>query len=493
MDTAVPGSVRTGPLVAAMCLCVALVVGMVSAINLGIPALSGSDLRPSADEVLWVVDGYVVVFACLLVPAGALADRCGRKGTLLWGMALFAGGSLLCAVAPHIAVVLAGRVISGAGAAAVLPTTLALLVDAVPAAARQRMIGVWASMTGVAAVLGNVGGGAAVQTGTWRALFWAAAPLGVLALALAALAAPRVARHDRPVPVVSTALLTAGVVAVLFALVSAPHSGWFGARVLGGFALGVLLITGWAAYELRARRPLLDPRLFTARAMRGSALGMAVIFVGMFGLMYCNGQYLQYAKGFSVLGSGVRLLPMAAGLMLAPRAAVVLVPRIGPRATVAAGLVTLAAGLFTASLVDAATPYAWYAAAVVLTATGCGLATPPLSHGIMAALPDGRAGLGSGLQSVTRELGSALGVAVVGSVVNSRFAAGLPAALHGATTVADARARDPELAGQAVSAFTHAMSAGLRTAAALVLAAGVLVVAWLPGGRPRPDQARRVR
>lgn len=489
MDAAVSDTapaVRTGPLVAAMCLCVALVVGMVSAINLGIPALAAGDLRPSAGEVLWVVDGYVVVFACLLVPAGALADRCGRKGALIGGMALFTGGSLLCAVAPHVAVLLTGRVLAGAGAAAVLPTTLALLVDAVPAESRQRMIGVWASMTGVAAVLGNVGGGAAVQLGTWRALFWCAVPLGVLAVVLSALAAPRVPRHDRPVPVVSTALLTAGVVAVLFALVSAPHTGWLSGRVLGGFAAGALLVAGWAAYELRASRPLLDPRLFVSPAMRGSALGMAVIFVGMFGLMYCNGQYLQYAKGFTVLGAGVRLLPMAAGLMLAPRLAVVLVPRIGPRVTVATGLLTLAAGLGTASLVTAATPYGWYAAAIVLTATGCGLATPPLSHGIMAALPEGRAGLGSGLQSVTRELGSALGVAIVGSVLNSGFAAGLPAGLrgpHAPTTVAAARTADPGLADQVIAAFTHGMHAGLRTAAAVVLVAGILVVRWLPGRR----------
>jgi hypothetical protein len=219
--------------------------------------------------------------------------------------------------------------------------------------------------------------------------------------------------------------------------------------------------------------------------MRGSALGMAIVFVGMFGLMYVNGQYLQYAKGYTVLGSGVRLLPMAAGLMLAPRFAVVLVRWAGERCTVGAGLVVLAAGLATASLVTAATPYGWYAAAAVLTATGCGLATPPLSHGIMAALPPGRAGLGSGLQSVTRELGSALGVAIVGSVLNSRFAAGLPAALRGSgapTTVAEARGRtaDPELVRQVVTDFGHGMSAGLRTACVVVLVAAALVAAWLP-------------
>ncbi|MDT7662184.1 MAG: hypothetical protein QOD04_1740, partial [Pseudonocardiales bacterium] len=135
---------RTGPLAAVLCLCVALVVGMVSAINLAIPALAAGDLHPTAAELLWVVDGYVVVFACLLVPAGALADRVGRKGALLAGMAVFAGGTAVCAAAPSVAVLVCGRVIAGVGAAAVLPTTLALLVGSATARHRPRLIAVWA-------------------------------------------------------------------------------------------------------------------------------------------------------------------------------------------------------------------------------------------------------------------------------------------------------------------------------------------------------------
>uniref|UniRef100_UPI000AF9DCF1 MFS transporter n=1 Tax=Streptomyces albus TaxID=1888 RepID=UPI000AF9DCF1 len=185
-------------LTVAMCLCVTLVVGMVSAVNLAIPALSASGLRPSAAQVVWVVDGYVVVFACLLIPAGALADRAGRKGTLLAGMGVFTAGCLLCAPAPHVGVLIAGRAISGVGAAAVLPTTLALLVDGVPARRRPRAVAAWAAMTGLAAVLGNVGGGAAIQYGSWRSLFWYPVPLAVAALALAWAAAPVVPRHPPP-------------------------------------------------------------------------------------------------------------------------------------------------------------------------------------------------------------------------------------------------------------------------------------------------------
>ncbi|MEC4020983.1 MFS transporter, partial [Streptomyces sp. H27-D2] len=268
--------------IAVMCLCVSLVVGMVSAVNLAIPALSRSDLRPSAEAVLWVVDGYVVFFACLLIPAGAVADRLGRKGVLMGGMALFTAGSALCGLAPGIAGVIAGRMISGVGAAAVLPTTLALLVGDAAPERRPRLVAVWASMTGLAAVLGNVGGGAALETGSWRALFLCVIPPALLALLLVAVFAPAPARHDRPVSLLSAALLTAGFLALLTGIVSGPEAGWISTRVLGGFGLGAALLTGWVRYELRREHPMLDPRLFAVPAVRAGALGLALAFVGMF-------------------------------------------------------------------------------------------------------------------------------------------------------------------------------------------------------------------
>ncbi|HWN31817.1 MAG TPA: MFS transporter [Pseudonocardia sp.] len=483
----------TGLLAAALGLCVALVVGLVSAINLAIPALAADPLAPTATELLWVVDGYVVVFACLLVPAGALADRLGRKGTLLVGLAIFAGGTAVCAAAPGVAVLLAGRVIAGVGAAAVLPTTLALLVGAAAPGQRPRQVAVWASMTGLAAVLGNVGGGAAVQAGSWRALFAAVVPLALLALAAVAKVAPRPPRRRRPLAVTAGLLFTVGCLALLYGLVSAPESGWTGVRTVGGFAVAAVALAGWVGRELRGRAALLDPRLFRVPALRAGALGMAVVFAGMFALMYVNGQYLQYAKGYSVLGAGVRLLPMAAALWLAPRATAPVARRWGPRVAVGLGLGLLATGLFGASFAGAATPYAWYALCATVVAAGCGTATPPLSDGVLASVPADRAGLGSGLQSVARELGSAFGVAVVGSVLNARFAAALPAGLRGPgapSTVAAARLRtaDPAALHAVVTGFSQAMSAGLRTVAAAVLVVAVLVLHWLPG-RPRSPRA----
>ncbi|MGW8377611.1 MFS transporter [Streptomyces sp. ODS28] len=481
----------------AMCLCVTLVVGMVSAVNLSIPGLSADPMHPSAQAVLWVVDGYVVVFACLLIPAGALADGRGRKGTLLCGLALFTAGNAVCALAPQVGVLIAGRMLSGVGAAAVLPTTLALLVQGLPAAQRPRAIAVWASMTGLAAVLGNVGGGAAIEYGTWRTLFVCMTPLALCALLLVAVVAPAAPRSPRPVSPLGTSLLTAGFLALLYGIVSGPQNGWLSPSVLGAFAVAALALFAWARHELRSAHPLLDPRLFALPGVRAGALGMALLFTGMFGLFLLNGQYLQYAKGYGPLGAGVRLLPMAAALLAGPRCGLLLERLFGRRTAACTGMLVLAAGLGTVSTVTAATPYAVYALGAVLTALGCGIATPLFSDAMMSALPAERAGVGSGLQSLARELGSALGIAVTGSIVTAVFTARLPGALSGPdapTTVAAARARvaghgGPALDSAIVRAFTDALHAATLTLALVIAASAVPIALWT-GPRTRTEADR---
>ncbi len=476
---------RPRALTFAMCLCVTLVVGMVSALNLAIPDLSAGALRPSAQAVLWVVDGYVVVFACLLIPAGALADRLGRKGVLMCGLAVFTAGSVVCALAPDAGLLIAGRMISGTGAAAVLPTTLALLVDGLPADRRQRAVTVWASMTGLAAVLGNVGGGAAIEYGTWRTLFLAVLPLALGALALVAVAAPAGVRHPRPVPLPGAALLTCGFLVLLYGIVRGPQAGWGSVSVLGSFLAAALLLTAWVRHDLRDPRPVLDPRLFTLPDVRAGALGMAVLFTGMFGLFYLNGQYLQYAKGYGPLGAGVRLLPMAAALLAGPRCGLEWERLTSRRGAVVTGMLVLAAGLCTVSTVDAGTPYPVYAIGAGLTAFGCGIATPILSHTMMSALPPERAGVASGLQSLARELGSGLGIAVTGSVTTSVFTGRLPAVLAGPgapTTVAAAWSDAPgQRTRQAVvTAFTDGLDTAALGLAVLVVLAALALARWLP-------------
>ncbi|MEQ4717223.1 MFS transporter [Nonomuraea sp. B19D2] len=419
---------------------VILAVALVAAVNLAIPTLAASELRPSPSQILWIVDAYVIVFACLLIPAGAAGDRFGRKGVLLSGMGVFAAGCLVAALAPDVATLIAARAVSGAGAAMAMPASLALTVGAYPAAERGHAVAAWTAATGAAGVVGNVGGGVVMEYLPWRALFGVPVLLaGVLAV-LIAVVVPRVPRlAATPLDLPGTALLTAASVALLGGLIEGPEAGWGSGLVLSAFGVAAVLFCVFAGHQLRARRPLLDPRLFALPRLRAGTLGVAVTFFGLFAMFFVNARYLQAVKGFSPLVTGLAILPLTIPMIVLSR----LSGRLPARSAVPAGLAGIVAGLVLLSFADAAMPYPAYAAGLLIMGAAMGVCLPVLSHEIMAALPRERAGLGSGLNSATRELGSAVGVAVMGTVMT-----------------------------------TYGMSVGYRVVAAVVLAGGVLVTWW---------------
>ncbi|MFB9685414.1 MFS transporter [Amycolatopsis plumensis] len=458
-----------------MCAAVVLVVGMVAAINLAVPPLAASGLHPSAPALVWIVDTYVIVFACLVIPAGAAGDRFGRKGVLLTGLGLFAAGTLLSALAPDVAVLLAGRALTGVGAAAVLPNSLAVLLHAVPAGRRAGTIATWASMTGIGGVAGNVGGGLVLTAGSWRWLFTAAAAVSLGLGVLAARYAPVSSRHDRPLGAGSATLLTGASVALLLAIVQGPEAGWGSVVVVGGFATAAVLFTAWVFAGLRSAHPLLDPRLFRDPRLRSACLGLTAIFFGMFALFYVNASFLQYAKGFGVLATGLGIVPLTVPVILGGPHVGRLTGRIGLDATIACAFAFVGGGLLGLSTSDAHTPYGVYAAWLVVAGIGVTLALPALSGVIAGALPPAQAGVGTGLQATTREFGSALGVAVIGTVSTARFAAALPPDARGAHTVAEALTRTSRPA-DVVTAFVSGADAGLRVTGVAVLVLGALVV-----------------
>ncbi|MFG1640007.1 MFS transporter [Amycolatopsis sp. NPDC049252] len=470
-----------------MCACVVLVVGMVAAINLAVPMLAASALHPSAPALVWIVDTYVIFFACLVIPGGGAGDRFGRKGVLLAGLALFAAGALVSAVAPDVVVLLAGRALTGVGAAAVLPNTLAVLLHAVPGERRGATIATWASMTGIGGVIGNVGGGAVLTGGSWRWLFVAAVPIALGLAALVARVAPVSSRHDRRLDPLAAALLVGASVALLLGIVQGPEAGWGSPLVIGGFACAAVLFTAWVLVELRSEHPLLDPRLFRIAGLRSACLGMTAIFFGMFALFYVNASFLQYAKGFSVLGTGLGILPLTVPIIVGGRHVGLLTRRVGLDATIALAFAFVGGGLLGLSTTDAQTPYAGYAAWLVVTGVGVTLSLPTLSGVIAGSLPPAQAGVGTGLQSTTREFGSALGVAVIGTVFTGRFADALPSDVP-AHTVAQALAIAPGRAHDVVTAFVSATSLGLRVIGVTVLVLGGLVVLeslFARGRKPR--------
>ncbi|WP_433673124.1 MFS transporter [Nocardia sp. CA-136227] len=473
-----PNAVVRRGLVSLMCACVVLVVGMVAAINLAVPMLAASPLRPSASALVWIVDTYVIVFACLVIPGGAAGDRFGRKGVLLAGLGLFAVGALVSALAPSVGVLLAGRAITGAGAAAVLPNTLAVLLHAVPADRKPATIATWASMTGIGGVLGNVGGGAVLSGGSWRWLFVAAAPLAGVLAALVAWVAPVSGRHDRRLDPVGTVLLVAASVALLVGIVEGPVAGWGSVVVIAGFGCAAVLFAVWTVVELRVEHPLLDPRLFASPGLRSACLGMTAVFFGMFALFYVNASFLQYAKGFGVLRTGLGIIPLTVPVIVGARHVGRLSGRIGVDATIAIAFGFVGGGLLGLSTTGLHTSYLVYAVWLVVTGIGVTLALPTLSAAITGALPQSLAGVGAGLQATTREFGSALGVAVIGTVLTSRFVAALPSEVRagGAHTVAQARAFAPERADAIVAAFVSGADAGFRVVGVAVLVSGVLVL-----------------
>ncbi|MEW1924639.1 MFS transporter [Streptomyces sp. NPDC088360] len=444
-----------------LCACVLVAQSMVAAINLLIPQLSSSSVHPSSSELLWTVDAYVIVFAGLLIPAGALGDRYGRKGALLCGLGLFALGAAVSALATGPVQLIAGRGVSGAGAALIMPATMSILVRTASPEQRPRAVASWALAAGLGGFAGNAVGGLIGQYLPWRALFWLMVPLAALLVLAVARTAPLTEKSpDASTDPLGAALITGGLLAVLFGIIESPMYGWTSARILVAFALGAALVGAFVAHAVGSRSPLLDPRVFRSRRLRAATLGTAASFFGLFSLFYVNSQYLQYVKGYGAARAGLAIIPLTVGMILVPKLAARWSARPGP--LVGGGLLLIGLGLLGASTADAGTPYAAYACWLLVISAGTGLCMPALTLGVVSSLPPHQAGLGSGLGTSAREVGAALGVAVTGTVV----------AAH--------------------PGFTSGMEAALRTVGLVVVAAAALVALGHRTGRTSPPAADRV-
>ncbi|MER5194861.1 MFS transporter [Streptomyces sp. NPDC002884] len=433
----------------ALCACVLVAQSMVAAINLLIPQLGSSSLHPSHSEILWTVDAYVIAFAGLLIPAGALGDRHGRKGALLAGLGLFAAGAATSAFAPDPAVLIAGRGISGAGAALITPATMSILVHLAGPRHRAQAMASWTLAIGLGGLAGNLGGGLVGQFLTWRALFGAMVPLAALLALAVALTTPRTDRSPSNLDPLGPLLLTAGLVAVLFGIIEGPDHGWTSPRILGAFGAGAVLIAAFTLQALRSRTPLFDPRVFRSPGLRATGLGLTTGFFGLFALFFVNSQYLQEVKGYGPAVTGLAIVPLITGMALVPKLAARWSAH--PRPVIGTGLALIGLGLLGASTADAGTPYPLYACWLLVISAGTGLSMPALTLGVVTSLPQHQAGLGSGLGTSAREIGAALGVAVTGTVL----------------------AGHPDL--------TAGMGPALRTVAVVVLAATAVVVTGLRG------------
>jgi MFS family permease len=492
-----PGTTMIMPV---MCLCVVLIIATVAAINVSIPQIETSSLHPSNTQLVWIVDLYVIVFASLLFPAGAIGDRYGRKRALLAGLGAYVAGSILAALSNTTPLLLGARVIMGAGAAFIMPTTLAIISETFDGAERVRAIAVWAAFTAIGGGVGLVVGGAIVTYLTWQHLFWIGASIGLAALALAAIYTPETRRQAGPIDVRGAVLLVVCVAALLSGIIEAPDTGWGSPGNLTAFAVSAAALVSFTWCELHHREPLLDPRSFRVPALRTGALGITTSFFAMFSLYFVNAQFLQYTKGFDPLITGLAILPATASLYLSSLSSARLAERVGIKTVVIAGMLFMAFGLSLISICGPATPYPLYALALAIVAVGPGLSNPAMSAGIMGSLPEDKAGVGSAINDTSRELGSALGIAVMGTILTNAFPRHLPpqvlqavgadaARLSVAEVVRHVHTLSPAIQDSNLYfvrlAFAGAVHTGFRISAVIVLVVTAITFWWYPGRQVR--------
>jgi EmrB/QacA subfamily drug resistance transporter len=408
-------------ILATMCLSLVLIVVSVSSLNVAIPTLS-TDLQPTQPELLWIVDAYALVFAGLLLPAGALGDRFGRKGALQVGLAIFGLASIAATFADGPGQLIVLRGVMGAGAAFVMPATLSIIVNVFPPAERAKAIAIWAAFAGAGGAIGPVVSGYLLDHYWWGSVFLANLPFVALALVIGAVIVPtsKDPNHGRLDPI-GAVISVAGLLALLFGIIEAPEWGWGDARTIGLFVAAAALLAAFVGWELRSDHPMLDPRVFKLRGLATGSVAISTAFFAMFGMFFVIAPYMQYVLGYSPLAAGVRQLPAAFGMIvMAPRSAQ-LTARIGRRNAIAIGLTIVAVGLASMALYDEGTSYWAIAVALLVLGIGMGMAMPPSTDAVVSSLPLAKAGVGSAVNDVTREVGGALGIAVVGSVLSSGF------------------------------------------------------------------------
>lgn len=489
---------RRRAILGVMCLALVLVVAAVASLNIALPSLA-RDLGATQTELQWIVDAYAVVFAGLLLPAGAVGDRYGRRGVLVAGLTIFGLASAGAIWAGDAQALIALRGVMGVGAAMIMPVTLSIITSTFPAEERGQAVGVWAGVAAAGGVIGLLVSGALLEGFSWESIFAVNVVLAVAALIGTLAVVPNSKDPDAaPIDVPGGLLSVIGLSALIFAIIEGPERGWADDLTVAGFVAGIGALVAFVLWELRASRPMLDPRLFRLRGFATGSLSITLQFFAAFGFFYVALQYAQLVLGYSPLESGLAMLPMGVVVItLAPRVHR-LVERLGIRAVNASGLGLMAAAFGVLATLGADSAYWHFAAGLVVLGTGMALSTTPATTAIVSALPTSKQGVASAVNDTARELGGALGIAILGSVLNDRYSAGIADATRGLPAeVAEPAgeslaaalqiserlgAQGAGLADAARAAFIDGLS-GSMVAAAILIAAGAVVVATRSPGR----------
>ncbi|HEU5030878.1 MAG TPA: MFS transporter [Spirillospora sp.] len=496
MTTTHPGrSPRRWWALAALTLSV-LIVGLDGTIiNVALPTLS-DELGATSAQLQWIGGGYLLALSVGMLPAGLLGDRYGYRRLLVGGIALFGLASAAGALAGTAGQVIAARAVLGLGAAMITPLSMAILPRVFGKDELPRAIGVWTAATAVGMPIGPLVGGWLLDHFPWGSVFLFNVPVTVLAAVACLRLLPADGPRDRdggPFDYLGTVLGTLGIIALVYGTIQVPGHGWGSASVLVPLAAGAVLVVLFVRRQRRAAAPLVDLGLFADGTFRWGAIIAVFVNFAVMGLLFVVPQYLQAVLGNGAFGGGLRLLPLIGGLMAAATLAEPLVPRLGARVVIPAGLLLLAAGTLLGAATGPGDGYAPAAGWLSLAGLGFGLAIVPATSLVIGSLPEDGPGTGTSLLETIQQLGGALGVAALGSVLNAGYLArlwvtGLPdaaaSAARGSVTGADAvaaRLHDKALLASAHGAFVHGMSLTLLVCAGAALLAAVLAAAFLPG------------
>jgi EmrB/QacA subfamily drug resistance transporter len=505
------GHPRRRQILLVLCLSLLIVVIDNTILNTALPTLARV-LHAGTSSLQWITDAYTLCFAGLLIPAGALGDRYGRRRSLLGGLVVFALGSAMAAFASGSGVLIAARVVMGLGAAFVMPATLSILNAVFPPKERPQAIAAWSAVTGAGVVIGPTLGGLLLSHFWWGSVFLINLPLAALALIGVLLTVPETAEPSRQrFDLLGVALVAGSLFALVDAIIEAPDRGWTGAVTLAEFAGGLAALAVFVWWELRTRNPLIDLRVFRSRAFSAAAGSVTVVFFALFGSLFVLTQYLQLVLGYSPLGAGVRALPFAIATAALSPVSPLLARRFGTRVVIPAGMGLMGAGLLDLATAGAHTSYPPLAIAVAIMGAGMGLVMAPASNTIMTTVPAHQAGAGSAINDTIREVGGALGVAIIGSLSAAVYrshlsdllaTAHVPAAVAhvAAGSVAAANAAGAQAGGAsghqlvaaAHSAFVTSMGDGMRVAAVVAVVAAVISFFALAARRPRPSAPAEV-
>jgi EmrB/QacA subfamily drug resistance transporter len=466
-------------------------------LNVGLPTIR-QELDATSSQLQWIVDSYLLVFAGLLLAAGSLGDRFGRKRALMAGLVTFGVGSTFAALSDTSSALIASRALMGLGAAGIMPTTLSILTNMFPANERPKAIAIWAAVSGLGIAVGPISGGFLIEHFAWNSIFLINLPVVAVGLAGTMVLVPNsrdpeAARIDLP----GTVLSIAGLSAIVWGLIEAPERGWGEPMILTAFAAGAAVMAAFVAWERHTDHPMLDVSVFRNLRFSAASISITFVFFALMGVMYFLTTYLQSVLGYSALEAGVRMLPIAAGMILASKVSVSLTRRFGTKCSVASGLATVAGALAMIGMFDEHTSGFQIAMALGTLGQGMGLAMSPATDAIMGALPRAKAGVGSAMNDVVRELGGTLGVAVLGSILTSTYRSGMDSAISGLPAGAASAAGDSvgaahevaahvgggggaKLVSAANGAFVDAMTTTATLAAGAAVIGALIALAFLP-------------